>query len=134
MEEVHAILTKIVDPDPKAFELTLDLVRSRIATNGPFRNLDLIVAVDVPIFAPPRLVLARGVRFAARLEPRGVELCSAAARFGTLTPHVEALADETARGWGEVGRDCTRMVFFDVIVRSRRQWRGLSWRRGVSRR
>ena len=83
MEEVHTIRMKIVGTNPMACELTLDLVRSRITTNELFRVPDLIVAVVVPILAPRPLVLARGARFAARLEPRGVEPCDATVRSVT---------------------------------------------------
>jgi hypothetical protein len=72
--------------------------RSRIATNELFWIPDLIVAVFVYTLAPRLLVLARGARFAAMLGPRGVEPCDATVRPGTLTPHVEALADEPAPG------------------------------------
>ncbi len=85
VEQVHIIRTQVLGVDPEALELALDLIRPGIAARRPL--------VGVSAWPP---ALARRVRFAAGLEPRGTEPRDAAARFGALAPHVEAVVDAPA--------------------------------------
>jgi hypothetical protein len=85
VEQVHTIRAQVFGVDPKALELTLDLIRPRISVRRPL--------IGVSAWPP---ALARRARFAAGLEPRGIEPRDAAARFGALAPHVEAVVDAPA--------------------------------------
>ena len=82
VEQVHTIRAQVLGIDPEAVELALGLIQPGIAARRPL----------VGVSAWP-LALARRVRFAAGLEPRGIEPRDAAARFGALEPHVEAVVD-----------------------------------------
>lgn len=92
MEQTHTILVQVIGTNPEPLEFALDLVWPRIATCGLLRIPGLIFVV---IYAR-LLALARCAGFASGLEPRRVQLRDAAARFGALAPHIEALADASA--------------------------------------
>jgi hypothetical protein len=79
-EQVHTIRAQVLGVDPGALELALDHIRPGIAARRPL--------VGVSAWPP---ALARRARFAAGLDPR-----DAAARFGALEPHVEAVVDAPA--------------------------------------
>jgi hypothetical protein len=85
VEQIHTIRAQVLGIDPEALELALDPIRPRIAAR---RRL-----VGVSAWPP---ALARRARFAAGLDSRGVEPRDAAARFGALAPHGEAVVDAPA--------------------------------------
>jgi len=62
VEQVHTIRAQVLGVDPEALELTLDVIQPGIAARRPL--------VGVSAWPP---ALARRARFAAGLEPRGVE-------------------------------------------------------------
>jgi hypothetical protein len=91
VKQVHATRAQVFGIDPEALELALDLIRPRIAARRPLRIPSLVVGVPVR-----PLALARCDHLCPGLEARRVEQRDAAARFGVLTPHVEAVVDPPA--------------------------------------
>jgi hypothetical protein len=127
VEQPQTILAQIIRPDPEPFELTLDLVRSRITALWLFQIQILTVPGAMAIVTglrPP--VLARPAHFAPRFQPRQVKLRNASTRFCALSSHEETLGDAPALGRGEIGQVSARIVL-DVIVGSGHRWRGRRW-------